>query len=217
MPNIFSPNGFSSLTMTGTIGSFDYTYKLISVSNTQQIFRGDPVIALSTGYIRQYQPTDTGQIAGIFDGCIYFSISQGRQINSPYWPGSDALPGSVVQAKVITSANYLFQAQTGPGTQTVPFPITGFDQNYNIGYYAAPTPYVGTGGNGNIFTGFSTAFIDATTGSPSDTALPFRVLDYAPGVFGTTNGYDNTTPFNIVKVAMNFADTRVLTGTSTAV
>ena len=213
MPNTFAPNGFSCQTMTGTIGSFDYSKKYISPANTQQIFYGDVVVQLNTGFIRQKAPGEAVQIAGIFMGCEYASVSQGRTVFSPFWPGSDAQPGSSIEAKVITSPNFLFRVQSGPGTATLPLGPTGYDINFDIGYGIGN----GTGGNGNIRTGFSTAFIDTTTASPSVTTRPFRVLDYAPGVDGTINGYDQTAPFNIVMVALNYADTRVLTGTVTAV
>lgn len=215
MPNIFNPFGLQSLTMTGTIGSFDFTNKRISPANTQQIFKGDPVVQLTTGYIRQYQPGEAHQIAGIFMGCYYPSIAAGgRTVWSRFWPGADAQPNSVVQAQVISSANFLYDAQSGPANQTTPLGITGFDLNYDVGYFT-PLANAGSGGNGNILTGFSTAFIDATTASASTTTLPFRVVDFSPGVFG--NGTDQTAPFNLVKVALNFADTRVLTGTSVSV
>lgn len=212
MPNSFVPNGFSPQTMTGTIGSFDYTIKRISPANTEQIFFGDPVVQLTTGYIRQMAAGESAQFAGIFQGCEYASISQGRTVFSPYWPGADVRPESEIIARVITSPSYLFRAMTGPGTQTVPFSIADTDTNYSIGYGVGD----GTAANGDISRGFSTAFIDLTTASPSTTTRSFRAIDFAPGVPGTLNGYDRTSPFNLITVAMNFSDARVLTGTSTA-
>lgn len=213
MPNTFAPNGLSEQTMDGTIGSFNYTKKYIDPTNTQQIFKGDLVIQLNTGKIRQYQPADTGQVAGIFAGCEYASAA-GGYVFSKYWPGAGAaLPGSTVTAFVVTAPAFQYSIQTGPANSLVPLTPTGFDINFTIGYGIG----TGTAGNGNVTTGFSTAFLDLTTASPSVTTRPLRVIDFTPGVPGTINGYDETTPFNIVTVALNFADTRVLTGTSTSV
>lgn len=215
MPNTFNPFGFQSLTMTGTIGSFDFTPKQISPTDTRQIFKGDLVVQLTSGFIRQYEVGEAHQIAGIFMGCDYSSVGlSGGHKWSDFWPGGDAMPGTIVNANVITSANFLYSAQTGPGDQTLPLGLSGYDLNYDIGYFT-PLNNAGTAGNGNILNGLSTAFINVTTASASTTTLPLRVIGAGPGIFG--NGTDQTAPFNIVKVALNFADTRVLTGTSATV
>jgi hypothetical protein len=61
----------------------------IAPGNANPIFRGDPVVSLGSGYIAQASSNAT-QVAGIFHGCEYVSVSQSRKVRSNYWPGSDA-------------------------------------------------------------------------------------------------------------------------------
>lgn len=215
MANFFTPTGFSDQSLTGSNASFEYAPgKLIDPANTQQIFWGDLVIQLTTGFIRQWQPSDTGPACGVFRGCRYISAATGREEQSRYWPGSAVVvPGTQVFPNVITASNYVYSAMTATSAATqVPFAQADLDKNYNIGY----GPGTGTGGNGDVLTGLSTAFIDLNTASASTTTLPFRAIALSPGVPGALNGYDPTTPFNIGVFALNFSDSRSFVGTTTA-
>lgn len=210
MPNVFFPFGFSLTSGNGSAPTYEQTNKFISAANTQPIFFGDPVIQLTTGFVRQFQTSDTGQASGIFLGCSYLSIAQQRTVYSRFWPGGDA--NGDVTAYVTNDSNARFYVQTGGGTTALT--NSGTDLNYNIGY--GPPSGGGVHANGNTLNGLSTAFINTTTASGSTTTLPFRVFDLWPGSPGV-NGSDPTTPFNWVIVGFNNVDTRVLTGTTTAV
>lgn len=218
MPNFFTPTGLSQSSLQGSNASFEYAPgKLISPANTQQIFYGDPVIQLTPGFLRQWQPTDTGPVAGVFYGCSYISAATGARAFSRWFPGASAiLPGTDVEAQVITSPSYVYSAMTAttPLSTATQVPLTqaDLDKNYNIAY----GPGNGTGGNGDVITGLSTAFIDLTSASASTTTLPFRAISLSPGVPGALNGYDPTTPFNIGIFALNFSDSRSFVGTTTA-
>jgi hypothetical protein len=205
MANTNNPYGFRQV---GTVDGFTPNYapsqRRILKTNTTAIFKGDCVVQLATGYITVATPGTT-QISGIFDGCEYLSISQGRTVRSPFWPGSDALLD--VAAFVIDSPNSVFQVQSGNGG-----PVTLASVGSNINFNA------GTGGN--TFTGFSGQFADFATIGVTAT-LPFRIINFAgnsgyvtgdgpPAIVG--NGSDGTTAFNTIYVTFNNQDYKSLTG-----
>jgi hypothetical protein len=209
VPNVFAPFGFALTSGNGSAPTFEQTTRFISSSNTTPIFFGDPVIQLTTGYIRQRTPIDAAQLSGVFLGCSYLSIAQQRTVYSRFWPGGDA--NGDVTAYITNDPNARFYVQAGNTVN--PITLSGTDLNYGIDY-GAP---IGGGvhSNGNTLNGFSTACLSPTIVSGSTTNLPFRVFDLWPGSPGV-NGSDPTTPFNWVIVGFNNVDTRVLTGTTTA-
>jgi hypothetical protein len=205
MANSNNPYGFRHIGMTdGATPNYAPTQRRINKANTTAIFKGDAVVQLATGYIAQAIPGTT-QIAGIFDGCEYLSISQGRTVRSQFWPGNDALLD--VAAFVIDSPNAVFQVQSGNGGPVV---LADIGQNINFNN--------GTGGN--TFTGISGQFADFATIAVTAT-LPFRIINFAgnsgyvtgdgpPAIVG--NGSDGTTAFNTIYVTFNNQDYKSLTG-----
>jgi hypothetical protein len=229
MANILAPFGFRHLGyMEGAPPTMGMRYRKIALGNTNPIFRGDPVVSLNTGYIAQ-ATSNAVQIAGIFHGCEYYSISQQRKVRSRYWPGSDAQYD--VDAFIIDTSSSQWLVQTnGGGTGTggsLPFSAIDFNAGFFVtpGGSASPAP---TSGLGNTVSGYSGAMLDTagsqptTPGTPATTpGLPFRILalysDYAvpgaPLVGGTQgNGADNTTAYNWAVIGFNNADTKSLTG-----
>ncbi len=224
MANILAPFG---LRHWGYREGFAPTYGMkrakIALGNTNPIFHGDAVIQLGTGYVAQ-PSSNALTIAGVFQGCEYLSISQGRKVRSPYWPGSDA--SADVDAFLIDTSQATFYAQVN-GT-----PGLFADIGANIGIFtatggaAAPTP---GSGQGNTTNGLSGMLLDTAgtnsggTGAINTTStLPFRIIglysDYViPGspVLGATspNGCDQTTNYNFLVVAANNFDQKTLLGT----
>jgi len=205
MANTFAPYGFRATALLG-YGSPNYavSQRRILKTNSTAIYKGDPVVQLSSGYIAQ-ATAGTTQIAGIFDGCEYLSVSQGRTVRSPYWPGSDA--AADVACFIIDDPTAVFAVQSGNGG-----PIVLADVGQNINFAI---------GTGNTANGISGAYADFATLSPSTTTLPFRVLNFAgnsgyvtgdgpPQIAG--NGSDGSTAYNTVYVTFNNQDYKVLTG-----
>ena len=185
MPNVFSPFGFSP---NGTVGGFTPNFKQslrkIASGNNTAIFKGDavmPVTGTSTGYITQYS-AGTVATCGIFWGCKYLSVSQGKVIWSPYWPGSDA--NGDVTAYVIDDpqAQFVVQATTGPIT------FANINQNITV-----------TTGTGNTAIGLSGMSV---TGPTTTATLPFTIVGLLQDPAGT-NGTDITTAYNWVIVTFN--------------
>ena len=134
------------------------------------------------------------QIAGVFVGCQYLSVSQKRTVWSNYWPGSDVASTNVVTGYIINDPNAKFVAQFGN---------VSVDQGYvnsNVGFNI---------GSGNTSNGISGAYL-ATLGT-TDTTFPFKVVSLItqpPGVNGTEAG-----AYQKAVVAFNFVTTKALPGT----
>jgi len=190
MANTNAPFGFRQYSGTGSVPTYEQVVMYIASANTTDIFFGDPVVPLNTGYITQ-ATSNSVQIAGIFVGCKYLSTSQKRTVWSNYWPGSDA--SADVEAYVVNDPNAKFLAQTDS---------TGAafgDINANCGFAI---------GSGNTSTGISGAYLDISTKGTTDT-LPFRIISLVqnpPGSFGTEAG-----AYNWVVVAFNNVSTKQLT------
>lgn len=228
MSNYLAPRGFVHC---GYLEGFAPTYGLrprkIALANTHQIFHGDAVVSLATGYIDQVS-SNTVQLAGIFSHCEYFSQSQQKKIRSEWWPGSDAVYD--VDAYLIDAGAALFIGQSNGA------PITQANIGNNIGVFtnatanfpggvASPTPGSGLG---NTTNGFSGMLLDVAgtnfggSGAINTTStLPFRIYKLwsdtnTPGtpIAGNTtfNGADNTSNYNLVIVTPNNWDTKSLTG-----
>ena len=119
MANTNAPFGFSQYSGTGSSPTYEQVQLAISSTNSTnpQIFSGDPVAQLSTGYICQVGTNSTtsanaaaaGSMIGIFAGCKYLSVSQKRTVWSNYFPGvGDVNTATAVTAYVITDPNAQF-------------------------------------------------------------------------------------------------------------
>lgn len=185
MANTATPFGFSPIgTLSGGSPNFRLSERLIASTNTTAIFTGDPVANAAsplTGYIAQ-ATAGTTQLVGIFWGCKFLSVSQGRTVWSRFWPGADA--NGDVTAYVIDSPDTTFLVQAGASA------IGKANLNENVQFAI---------GTGNTLTGLSGANVQ----SPAVTStLPFIVLGFQldpPGL----NGTDITTAFNNVYVGWN--------------
>jgi hypothetical protein len=193
MANSLAPFGFRCVGTrgAGATPSFEIDARKIAQGNTTAIYKGDPVVSLSTGYITR-ATAGTTQIAGIFKGCKYNSASQGGKfIESPYWPGSDALGD--VEAYIEGGEHAVFRVQANGS-------ITFADVNANVNF-ALGTP--------NTSLGLSGAMIDTATINTTATH-PFRIVGLVsdpPGENGTESG-----AYAHVLVRANFTDARSTTG-----
>ena len=189
MANTNAPFGFRQYQGTGSAPTYEQVVMTIASNDTTAIYFGDPVVPLNTGYISQAS-SNSVQIAGIFVGCKYLSVSQKRTLWSNYWPGSDN--NGTVEAYVVNDPNAKFLAQTDS---------TGAAQgdiNANVGFAI---------GTGNSATGISGAYVDLSTANTTAT-LPFRIVSLVtqpPGAPGTQAG-----AYNQVVVAFNNVSTKQL-------
>jgi len=213
MANTFAPFGFAESGRLGAQPNYQISKRYILYNTPTPIFFGDPIVQLSSGYIAQAS-TPNAQIAGIFGGCTYMSISQKKIVESQWWPGTADVAqasGYEVAAKVIDDPVAVFRVATGPGAATGPLgqALVGATCAFAFG------PSL-TGGyaNGNpSLNGVSTACIDMVTTPPSVVAggnnYPFKVVEIIRDPPGA-NGTDPTTPFNWVYVTFNAQSYRVV-------
>lgn len=183
----FMPYGYEP----GRTPNFGLRHRKIAYNNTNKLFRGDPVVSLGTGYI-DIATAGTTQIAGIFWGVKYYSVSNKITLESQWWNGgSDVLTNADVSAVIIDDPDMRFVAQSN-GTA-----IAFADNDANINFAS---------GTGNQLTGQSAYTLDQSTISTVSTR-PFRILGLLsaaapPG----TNGTDDTSNYNQAIVRFNYTD-----------
>lgn len=207
MANVLAPFGLSQIGIAdGSPANFAMVTRGINQSSQPAaIYKGDPVIHLSSGYIGVWTPGSVvGLMVGIFNGCTY-TTSQGI-IRSPYWPGtgSGALYDAYAEIIPISMASGApqFVAQTANSNTTASAAsIANIGDNVDVAM-----------GTGSTITGFSGAYIDLYTATTTAT-LPFRIIGlWSGGIYsptptspygGTGNGSDTTTAYNYVIVVAN--------------
>jgi hypothetical protein len=191
MANTNAPFGFRQYSGTGSAPTYEQVEVYIASNDTTAVYFGDPVAPTAGGYITQAS-SNSVQLAGIFVGCKYLSVSQKRTVWSNYWPGADN--NGDVTAYIVNDPNAKFLAQTGATG------VAQADVNANIGFAI---------GTGNTANGISGAYLDVTTINTTNT-LPFRIVALdtnPPGSPGTASG-----AYNYVIVAFNNVSTKQLTG-----
>jgi hypothetical protein len=192
MANTNAPFGFRQYSGTGSVPTYEQVAVRIAY-NASAIFYGDPVQPDANGFVVVGSPGTT-QVAGIFQGCKYLSVSQKRVVWSNYWPGSDVASSQTVEGYIVNDPNAKFVVQTD---------ATGVDAtaiNANVNFSI---------GTGNTATGISGAFLNTSTLGTTNT-LPFRVVGLVedpPGSPGTEAG-----AYNRAIVAFNNVSTKQLTG-----
>lgn len=197
MANTNAPFGFQHI---GSGGGGAPTYQMnvrkIASNNATAIFFGDavvPVTGAATGYIAR-ATAGTVALAGIFQGCRYYSASQQRIVFSRYWPGSDATGD--VEAYVVDDPNARFRVQAD--STGITFAKVG--QNAQL-----------IAGAGNTSTGVSGMTLNSTTATTA--TFPFIITGLVTDPSGF-NGTDATAGYNIVEVQFNNQIFRQLTGIS---
>jgi hypothetical protein len=193
MANTAAYNGFQQYSGTGSAPTYEQVAVLISSSSTTAIYNGDPVEPDANGFIvRGTTSSSSGntQIAGIFIGCKYLSVSQKRTVWSNYWPGSDN--SGNVEAYIINDPNAKFVAQFGNVSVAQSYVNSGV--GFNIG-------------TGNANSGISGAYLATLA---TDSSMPFKVVALVtdpPGANGTESG-----AYQKAIVAFNNVSTKQLTG-----
>ena len=210
-----SYNGFQQYSGTGSAPTYEQVAVQIAY-NASPILYGDPVNPDANGYVVVGVTTGASantQIAGVFVGCKYLSVSQKRTVWSNYWPGSDAGTNDVT-AYITTDPNAQFIVQTGnSNTTATAVGLANVGQNISFNYNDSTA----TGEtNGNTATGLSTMFADqyslianSSAGATTNAYLPFRIVslaNYTPGAvspLATINGNDSTSAYNRIVVGFN--------------
>lgn len=177
----------------GAAPTYPLRPRLIAYNNATKIYHGDPVKSLNTGYIAQWTAaTAVSQLAGIFWGCQYYSLSNKTTIYPNYWPGADVGTDAEVTAQLVpvaTAVPPLFVVQTGnSATTAVAVTLADIGQNADVAL-----------GTGSTVSGQSGAYLDINTFGTTAT-LPFRIVALYDG---PGNGSDAASANNWVIVQAN--------------
>ncbi len=194
LSNTFAPSGFQDTRRKdGAAWTGALSERKIAAANTHKIYRGDPVILLSTGYIDIGTPGSlpTSGVLGIFMGCEQQGSPNTNPFQwQPYYNGSATQD---TKAYIIDDPMVVFRAWVGTGSASAAGgPATLADLNQNISFQY---------GSGSALSGLSGAYVDFSTVGVTDT-LPFTIVGLVtspPGV----NGTDHTSAGNIVQVVLN--------------
>lgn len=193
MANTAAYNGFQQYSGTGSAPTYEQVAVTIASTSTTAIYFGDPVEPDANGFIvRGTTSSSSGntQIAGIFVGCKYLSVSQKRTVWSNWWPGADN--NGNVEAYIINDPNAKFVAQFGNVSVAQSYINSGV--GFNIG-------------SGNTASGISGAYLATLA---TDSSMPFKVVALVtdpPGANGTESG-----AYQKAIVAFNNVSTKQLTG-----
>jgi hypothetical protein len=194
MANTAAYNGFQQYSGTGSAPTYEQVAVKIAY-NASAIYNGDPVNPDANGYVVVGVTSSSSgntQIAGVFIGCKYLSVSQKRTIWSNYWPGSDVASTNTVEGYIVNDPNAKFVAQFGN---------VSVDQGYvnsGVGFNI---------GSGNANNGISGAYLATLA---TDSSMPFKVVSLVtdpPGANGTESG-----AYQKAIVAFNNVSTKQLTG-----
>lgn len=190
MANTNAPFGFRYFgRLEGGSPTEGLSYRQIASTYASDVFMGDPVLSLSTGYIA-LPSVSTTQVTGILSNLEYYNTAIGRNfIGAPYWPSAST--GSNGTAGICDDPNAMFLVQSNGS------PIGFADIGNNIGWAS---------GSGSTVTGISAYSADQSSIGTSS-ALPFRIVglysQYAPP---GTPGTDDTADYNIAVVTFNATD-----------
>lgn len=191
MANLPAYFGFMQDSGTGSAPTYEQVLRR-GAYNAAAMYRGDPVISQTDGTIAIAAPGTT-QIAGIFQGAKYLSVSMQRMIWNQYWPGSDVASTDYATIYIVNDPNAQFIAQSDDTG------ITLADVGANA-QFAIGTP--------NAYTKQSGAYIDSTN---TTATFPFRVVQV---VETPALSFSNPVAgaYALAIVAFNNVDTKSLTG-----
>ena len=187
-------NGFGMMPI-GPNGGAAPTFELMTVkvasTDTNKIYFQDPVKALSNGYVGRWTNGTRGDLlVGVFRSCKYYSTSQGRIINSPYWPGTDAtgdVTAYLVPVKGSVPYQFVIQCDSTALAQA------DINANADLTMTAGAT-------TGACFSGATLAYASLNTTA----TLPLNIVSlYSDLNPVAPNGADNTTSYNWAVVRVN--------------
>jgi hypothetical protein len=194
MANVNAPFGFrpfGSAAGVSTPSNSIVTRK--AVYNASAMYRGDVVKADGSGYV--VVGTNGAGIVpvGIFWGCSYLSVSQGKKVWGTYWPGSDVASGNTVDVQLIPISGSLAPTFLVQMNSTY---ASFSDIDLNCDFVATAGSAVGSYGK--------SAMSLTLSSSGSTQTLPFRIRGLLSQYTApNTPGTDDTSNYNIVVVSAN--------------
>jgi hypothetical protein len=155
---------------TNSTGNANYTMYEIANGNTNAIYKGSPVIPLTTGYIDIVGAAAGGTVslAGVFMGCEYVASTTGKITFGNYWPGSGADSNHPIKAYVEDDPMALFVIATDA---TWTSKATAIADRFKNAQFATAT-------SGTTATGLSSASVDISTAATTGPDFHLRIMGW---------------------------------------
>ena len=186
-PVISAPYGLKPINLIGgqVFAGATRQFQINPAGFAGNIFNGDVVKIVSTGYLEKDTGQATATPVGIFLGCSYVN-AQGQTIYAQYYPTGYAAPtGTVITAYVADDPDILFKAvlvsgQTEDGNGLVPTYIgrTVIGSNAEL-----------VQNSGVIATGDSRIGIYTAAGNTTTASLPIRIVDVVPDTANSSGNF----------------------------
>jgi hypothetical protein len=185
-PTIDRPYGLKPINLIGgqVFAGQTRQYQINPAGFAGNIFYGDVVKLVSTGYLEKDTGEATATPVGIFQGCSYVN-AQGQTIFAQYYPTGYAAPtGTYITAYVQDDPDVLFKAvlvagQTEGGNGLTPTYL-GISV---IGTNAELVQNAGLTSTGDSRIGVY------TTGSTGTASLPIRIIDVVPDTANSSGNF----------------------------
>ena len=185
-PTVDKPYGLKPINLIGgqVFAGQTRQYQINPAGFAGNIFYGDVVKIVSTGYIEKDTGEATATPVGIFQGCSYVN-AQGQTIFAQYYPTGYAAPtGTVITAYVQDDPDLLFKAvlvagQTEGGNGLTPTYL-GISV---IGTNAELVQNAGLTSTGDSRIGVY------TTGNTGTASLPIRIIDVVPDTANASGNF----------------------------
>jgi hypothetical protein len=185
-PTIDKPYGLKPINLIGgqVFAGQTRQYQIDPAGFAGNIFYGDVVKIVSTGYIEKDLGEATATPLGIFQGCSYVN-AQGQVIFAQYYPTGYAAPtGTYITAYVQDDPDLLFKAvlvagQTEGGNGLTPTYLS----RSVIGTNAELVQNTGVVATGDSRIGVY------TTGSTGTASLPIRIIDVVPDTANSSGNF----------------------------
>lgn len=163
MANTATPYGMVAVNLTGGLPFAGSTRMLpIASGYGTNIFFGDVVKVVSTGYIEKDTGTATLTPIGVFMGCSWVDSTYGLTFRQYYPASTDPQGSQDIIAYICDDPNAIFRIQADAAmTQTMLFNNAGVNQ-----------------GSGSTLTGNSGVTLDVATVATTD-SLPLRIVGWA--------------------------------------
>jgi len=214
-PTIDRPYGLKPINLIGgqVFAGQTRQYQINPAGFAGNIFYGDVVKIVSTGYLEKDTGEATATPVGIFQGCSYVN-AQGQVIFAQYYPTGYAAPtGTTITAYVQDDPDVLFKAvlvagQTEGGNGLTPtyLGISVIGTNAELVQNAGLTS-----------TGDSRIGLYATT-SATTASLPVRIIDVVPDTANSSGNFvEVICKFNAPYVVSTSTSSGGITTTTTSV
>lgn len=185
-PTIDRPYGLKPINLIGgqVFAGQTRQYQIDPAGFAGNIFYGDVVKLVSTGYVEKDLGEATATPLGVFQGCSYVN-AQGQVIFAQYYPTGYAAPtGTYITAYVQDDPDLLFKAvlvagQTEGGNGLTPTYLS----RSVIGTNAELVQNAGLTSTGDSRIGVY------TTGSTGTASLPIRIIDVVPDTANSSGNF----------------------------